>query len=431
MNDRVLVEALRARDPGAPSALYDAHAESVYRYCWSLLLSAESAQVALRDTLIAAEAHAGALADPDRLRTWLYALARAECLRRRAAAPPGAAEGLAEAPPLDDAVDADLRVMAWNAVQSLPLTEREVLELVHRHGLPAADLTQVLGLPPRQVELLLEEARELLRDAITAEVLARKGPYDCPRRARILTGFAGELTQDMREHLVRHLPRCEVCAPHRTREVSAAKVYELLPAPVLPEALRIRVMSCFADPELLPYRRYVARRTGVLGAAGFPVSAQRQVRRWHQALAGALAAVTAVVAIMMIFDRIGRDNGGVTGIATAAFPATGEPPGIRLPWQPNPQDVPLTVAPIVDNATTRPLGVTVSPAVSTPAPPLSVPSQASTGGGPQPSQPSRPDEHEKPAEDPPPDPPSELPHEDPHEDPPDKPEPRPSTPCPT
>ncbi|MFC7034903.1 RNA polymerase sigma factor [Nonomuraea rubra] len=426
MNDRVLVEALRARDPGALSALYDAHAESVYRYCWSLLLSAESAQVALRDTLIAAEAHAGALADPGRLRAWLYALARVECLRRRAAAPPGAAEGLAEAPPLDDPADADLRVMAWNAVQSLPVAEREVLELVHRHGLPADELTQVVGLPPRRLELLLEEAGELLSDAITAEVLARKGPYDCPRRARILAGFAGELTQEMREHLVKHLPRCETCAPHRTREVSPAKVYELLPGAVLPDSLRIRVMSCFADPELLPYRRYVARRTGVLGAAGFPVSAERHVRRWPQALAGALAAVAAVVAIMMIFDRIGRDNGGVTGIATAAFPATGEPPGIRLPWQANPRDEPLTVVPIVDNATTKPLG---SPSPSTAAPPPAVPShvQSSPTSGPPPTEP--PDEYDEPD-------PTEpgRPSEPPPGSPPEEPKPSdPSTrtPCPT
>ncbi|GAA3696499.1 hypothetical protein GCM10022224_072720 [Nonomuraea antimicrobica] len=384
MNDRALVEALRAREPGALAALYDAYAESVYRYCWSLLLSRDSAQVALRDTLIAAEAHVGALADPERLRTWLYALARAECLRRRATAPPGAAEVLAQAPALDDPADADLRVMAWNAVRSLPVAEREVLELVHGHELPAGELAQVLATPPRQIELLVEEARESLRDAITAEILARKGPYDCPRRARILAGFSGELTQEMREHLVRHLPQCEICAPHRTREVSAAKVYELLPGAALPGALRVRVMSCFVDPELLPYRRYVARRTAALGAAGFPVSGGRGGRRWRRAVAGTLAAVAAVVAIAVIFDRIGRDNGGVTGVATAAFPATGEPPGIRLPWHDRPQDVPLTVAPILDHATTRPLGVT-----GTPEPPALLPSQvwASPSSGPPPSAP--------------------------------------------
>ncbi|MGW0802175.1 RNA polymerase sigma factor [Nonomuraea sp. NPDC002799] len=379
MDDRMLVEALRARDPGALAALYDAYAENVYRYCWSLLLSADGAQVALRDTLIAAEAHASALVDPDRLGAWLYALARVECLRRRAAAAPGAAEALAEAPPLGEPADADLRIMAWNAVRSLPLADREVLELTHRHDLPGPELSQVLGVPARQVEQALEEARERLGHAITAEVLARKGPYDCPRRARILAGFSGELTQEMREHLVRHLPGCEVCAPHRDREVSPAKVFELLPAAVLPDSLRIRVMSCFIDPELMPYRRYVARRTGTLGAAGFPVPTGKGLQKWPQALAGALAAVATVVAIAVIFQQFGKEGGGVSAVATAAFPATGEPPGFRLPWQPEPEDVPLTVEPVLDSTVIQPIGVT---GVPTQAPPLLVPAHLPVRTGP-------------------------------------------------
>ncbi|MGW2155373.1 RNA polymerase sigma factor [Nonomuraea sp. NPDC001699] len=366
MNDRVLVEALRTRDPGALAALYDTYAESVYRYCWSLLLDTDSAQVALRDTLIAAEAHAGALSQPDRFRVWLLALARLECLRRRMAAPPGADEALAEAPPLDDPADADLRLMAWNAVVGLPVADREVLELATRHELDTADLSQVLAMSPRQVEQAREQAREHLTDAVTAEILARKGPYDCPRRARILDGFSGELTREMREHLVGHVARCEVCAPHRTRQASAAKVFALLPAAALPDALRIRVMSCFADPELLPYRRYVARRTASLDAAGFPVPTQTAARRWPQAVAGALAAVATVVAIAVIFNQFGKENGGLAGVATAAFPATGEPPGIRLPWQPDPQDVQLTVEPILDSAAPEPFGMLGS---TTPVPP--------------------------------------------------------------
>ncbi|MGP3912716.1 RNA polymerase sigma factor [Nonomuraea sp. 10N515B] len=381
MTDRALVDALRARHPGAPAALYDAYAEDVYRYCWSLLLSADSAQVALRDTLIAAEAHASALTDPDRLRAWLYALARGECLRRRAAAPPGAAEALAEAPPLDDPADADLRVMAWNAVQGLPVADREILELSIRHELPDPELAQVLAVPVRQVEEAMATARDHLRDAITAEILARKGPYDCPRRAAILSGFSGELTAGMRERLVRHLSQCDICAPHRGRQVSATKVFDLLPRTTLPDALRIRVMSSFVDPELLPYRRYVARRTGALGAAGFPLHAAKSVRRWPQALASALAAVAAVVAIAVIFQVMGRDGVGLSGGATAAAPATGEPPEVRVPRQSEPQNVPMTVEPVVNPTTTQP----VQPPGSSPQgtswrpPPISEPAPPSAG----------------------------------------------------
>ncbi|MDA0639898.1 RNA polymerase sigma factor, partial [Nonomuraea ferruginea] len=331
MNDRVLVEALRAGDPGALAALYDAHAESVYRYCRCLLRDADSAQVALRDALIAAEAHAGLLADPGMLRPWLYALARSECRRRRIAGPQPAGEALAGAPEPADPADADLRIMAWNAVQSLPAADREVLELDTRHGLSAAGLAAVLGIPARRLDAVREQARDRLRDAVTAEILAMKGPYDCPRRARILTGFAGELTPDMREHLVRHLARCETCSPHRSRQVSAAKVFELLPQVTLPESLRVRVLSCFVDPELFLYRRYVARRSQALDGAGFPLPGDRKPRVWPRAVACTVAAVTTLVAIAGIFEYFGKEVGGLPGVATAAFPPEGKPP--VLPWR--------------------------------------------------------------------------------------------------
>lgn len=76
MTDGVLVEALRAREPAALSGLYDSYAESVYRYCHSMLGVPAGAELALLDTFAAAEAHVHALADSRRLEAWLYALAR-------------------------------------------------------------------------------------------------------------------------------------------------------------------------------------------------------------------------------------------------------------------------------------------------------------------------------------------------------------------
>ncbi|MGW2146860.1 hypothetical protein ACWCOT_21335 [Nonomuraea bangladeshensis] len=468
MNDRNLVEALRARDPGAPAVLYDAYAEGVYRYCRSLLRDADAAQVALRDALIAAEAHADALAEPARLRSWLYALARAECLRRRtattrtppsstppssgaagsgaagsgaagsgspgfsppssgspssglpgstppssgspgsassgagprspgspapvspapvppAAVPPAAGTSASAAPgagapdaewtpdaewPLDELPDGPgdsrLQIMAWDAVHSLPPADRELLELTIQHELPDAELALVLGIPGRQVEPAREAALRRLRDAITVELLAGQDPGDCPRRAAILRGFSGRLTTEKRERLVRHLSECAICAPRRGRQVAAAKVFELLPKPELPDALRLRVLSCFADPELAPYRRYVARRTSRLGVAGFPLPQKKAARRWPRALACLLAAVGAVVAIAVILQGLGRD-GVVSDVATAAFPPAGEPPAVRLPWQDRPEDAPVTVEPVA-NATGIPAAAEPAAVVTRSAP---------------------------------------------------------------
>ena len=354
MNDSVLVEALRARDPGALAALYDTYAESIYRYCWSMVGTSDAAQVALRDTLIAAEAHVRELADPDRLEVWLYALARGECVRRNLTM---GIDPMVAGPVLAGADDADLRVMAWNATQSLSPKDREVLELTCRHGLTVADLAAVLRVTVKTAGALYELARERLRDVVTAEVLVRKGPYDCVSRAQMSTGFSGELTSETRERVIRHVNRCDICAPHRVRQVSAGKVFELLPVVALPKTLRVRVMSCFVDPELVPYRRYVARRVGLLDAAGFPADGIRRKYRRPYAMAGAAAAVAAVAAIALIFPYLaGRPGEVIVGTASGTPSAAVEPPGIRLPWDPEPNETPMTLEPIDERVSAYPVG---------------------------------------------------------------------------
>ncbi|WP_440103794.1 hypothetical protein [Streptosporangium sp. H16] len=330
MTDSVLVAALCARSPGALADLYDSYAESVYRYCRSMLATSDAADSALLGTFIAAEVHIHALADSRRLEAWLYALARGECVRRHLA---GGRDSPVLAPVFAAGGDADLRVMAWNATRSLSADDREVLDLSCRHGFGPIDLAAVLGVTPKVAGALYESARERLRDVVTAEVLVRKGPYDCASRARMLTGFTGELTPEARERVIRHVNRCDTCAPHRVRQVSAAKVFDLLPLVALPPTLRAWVMSHFTDPERVPYRRDVARLAGPLDGAGFPVGRGRGSRRPH-ALAGAAAAAAAVVALALVLAQSVVDPGGSgSGVASGTFPAVAEPPDTRIPGE--------------------------------------------------------------------------------------------------
>ncbi|MFC4591284.1 hypothetical protein ACFO8L_34685 [Sphaerisporangium corydalis] len=341
MNDSVLVEALRARDPGALAALYDSYAESIYRYAWALLESSDSAQVALRDTLIAAEAHVHALADPERLRVWLYALARGESLRRRPAPPPDV-DATRPTTPVPETGDGDLRVVAVNAVGALPDDEREILDLLTRHAIPEDELAAVLGTTGEEADRLRAASAAHLQDLVTAEILARDSPRDCEERAEILAGLPGGLDGETREALLTHAAGCDTCAPHLERQVSPAKVFGLLPWPVLPETLRVRVMSCFIDPELVPYRRFVARRTGLLDGAGFPARPAKGHRRWPQALAGAVAAVAIVTAAIILAASLREVDDPLSqsafGAAFPPAPASGaggtpappEPTGRRL-----------------------------------------------------------------------------------------------------
>ena len=79
-----IVASLRANSADAPGELFDAYGEQLIGYCWQLLRSDDATLIAVRDTMIVAQAHAHQLRDTGLLGPWLLALARAECGRRRA-----------------------------------------------------------------------------------------------------------------------------------------------------------------------------------------------------------------------------------------------------------------------------------------------------------------------------------------------------------
>lgn len=329
MSNRTLVASLRNREPGAFATLYDRYAEGIYEFCLMALGDPESAQAALRDTLIAAEAHIHALGDANRLRAWLYALASRECQRRKAQSTEQSVKTpqMPEAPEVPEIPDfkvndgVDLCRLAWRAVWSLAPDERELLVLAVRQEMTTSEIACVTGLALRRVEALLETARLRLSDAVTAEIVAREGTGECPARAAVLHGFSGEMTRAMRAELLAHLAECAACAPHRERRVSAAKVFALLPCPPLPDTLRVRVLSCSADPDLQPYRRYIAGRVGALDASGFPAISGEGGHRHHRALAGAVAAVATMIAVAVVFA-----NAGMVLEGPARGEVAGEPP---------------------------------------------------------------------------------------------------------
>src|SRR5258708_28624530 len=90
-HDREIVAAILAGDPAGLAAAYDHYASALYTYCRSLLTEPADAADAVQDTFVVAASKLAGLREPDRLRPWLYAVARNECHRRRRARPPAAA----------------------------------------------------------------------------------------------------------------------------------------------------------------------------------------------------------------------------------------------------------------------------------------------------------------------------------------------------
>ena len=183
----------------AAAELLETHADRLFLYCWSMLRSRESAQTALRDTLLAASAGATG--------SQLYSVARAACGQHRAV-PAADAD---EAPVCLGRNDAGNRLVAWNAAMSLEPAEFEVLELWTRHEV---DLGQALGLSAGETQALLTRAQLNLERALGAEVLARRG-HPCPDRAEVLAGWSGSMTAPLRERVLDHAAGCEACTEAR------------------------------------------------------------------------------------------------------------------------------------------------------------------------------------------------------------------------
>jgi DNA-directed RNA polymerase specialized sigma24 family protein len=265
MNDPQIAAALRASSPDAIAELFDAYGERLFRYCWSMLRNREMALLALRDTLAVAQAYIARLADSESLGPWLYSLARAECGRRRAVL----AADADEAPVRPSQPDADSRLMAWNAVMSMAADEFEALDLACRHDV---DLALVLGVSAAAAQARLDGARQSLERALGAEILVSRG-HACPDRAQVLTGWAGIMTPQLRERVLEHGAACEVCGPKLPRNVSAARVFALLPAPALSPVARAEVLGFFDEHRLSAYREFAVSRAAALAEWGFPVVA--------------------------------------------------------------------------------------------------------------------------------------------------------------
>jgi RNA polymerase sigma factor (sigma-70 family) len=315
MHDREIVAAIVEGDPAGLAAAYDQYAQGLYDYCRSLLSEPADAADAVQDTFIVASAKVSGLREPDRLRAWLYAVARNECHRRlraraRASSVPlnEAGETASEAEdPEADAEHAELRGLVRAALAGLNPGEREIIELNLRNELDGADLADALGVSRNQAHALASRARSQFQTSLGVLLVARTGREFCPDLAGLLEGWDGQLTVLLRKRVNRHIERCAVCGERKRRELSPAMLLGLLPVALLPASLREQVVHLAADATQgsLAYRARVVHRAGTFANSGFPpqVSPAHLPRPWGHIVrvGGATAAVGVVLGGALIF----------------------------------------------------------------------------------------------------------------------------------
>jgi RNA polymerase sigma factor (sigma-70 family) len=238
MRDSEVVATIVAGDPEGLAVAYDRYAGDLYGYCRSLLHQPDDAADAVQDTFVIAASKVGGLREPDRLRAWLFAVARNECLRRLKSRRPAVA--LQDVPePADPSVDigveaerAEAIALVRAAAGGLNDSERDVINQLW-HGLEVPEVAAVLGVSRNHAWSLFSRARDQLEASVGVLLVGRTGRRDCAALDRLLGDWDGRLNARLRRKVGRHIDQCRVCSERRQRELRPAMLYGLAPGAVL------------------------------------------------------------------------------------------------------------------------------------------------------------------------------------------------------
>jgi RNA polymerase sigma factor (sigma-70 family) len=337
MEDREVVAAIVAGDPDGLAEAYDRYAVPLFGYCCSMLREPADAADAVQDTFLIAAAKLRGLRDPAKLRAWLYAVARNECLRRLRAAK--ATAGLGDAPDVPDVSEpgpgteterADLQVLVRDAIDGLNPAEREVIELSLGHDLAGEDLADALGVTRNHAHALLSRARSQLERSLGALIVARTGREACPELDAMLTSWDGQLTVLIRKRISRHIEQCGICGERKRRELTPALFAGALPLVAVMPGFREQLLKMMADrtPAGLAHRLGVANRAGPFGPAGFPkpISPPWHSAPWHGAVRhvhGAVVTTATAVVVAGAVAAVVIGGGSSHGHTSAAGPGGG------------------------------------------------------------------------------------------------------------
>ncbi len=242
--DAELALACAAGDRAAWAGIYDRYADRLHDFCWGMLRDRDGAADCVQDVFCIAATRMAQLRDPDRLRPWLYSIARSEALRRirdrnREMVSDELPDAVSDDPsPETIAARGELADLVSDAAGGLSDRDRSVLELAYRHGMDGADLAEALGVTQVNANTIVHRLRETVERALGALLVSRGvhvDPDRCAELAAVLDGWDGTFTVLMRKRVARHIEGCATCDEERRRLVNpvallgAAPVF--IPAP--------------------------------------------------------------------------------------------------------------------------------------------------------------------------------------------------------
>jgi RNA polymerase sigma factor (sigma-70 family) len=378
-DDAALAEALLRHGARGLEAVYTAYAPRLYTYALTMLRDPNTAQDVVHDALLIAAQSIGQLRDPSRLRPWLYAITRNECLRtvrgRKRFSTSDEVVDMADAS-ID--LDAGLRrdeaaQLIAGAMAAMSPADRDVVALALQHDLDVEQISEASGASANTVHARLSRARTGLSDAVGALAL-----YRSQRRCEELRAVIGDqpLTPLLRKRIQRHVKSCDEC--EQRRRVALAAMGPAMAAPFYvtpPDSLARRLLADWHGGQ----GQELARRAAPWDADGFPVPLDtRRDKRLGLALAAAagVLVLVGVLALMLGGDRSDPSAQGVVAIPSSAAPSASASPQSAVSEEPSVVPEPTTPEPTQSmKVTTRPTPtVTVRPAL----PPASAPTRPTT-----------------------------------------------------
>ena len=265
-DDAELARAAALGDQSAFGAIYDRYADRLHDFCVGMLRDRDAAADCVQDVFVTAATRLGQLREPDRLRSWLYAIARNEALARiRERRREQPSEQLPETPsgepdPATIAARGELAELIGEACGGLSDRDRTVLELSYRRGLDGPELAAALGVSHSNANNLVGRLRQNMERSLGALLVCRTAATDperCPELAALLVHWDGKFTVLMRKRVARHIEGCAVCEEDRARMVNPVallgSVPVIVPAPAwLREHTLTQVAGILSQPAAPP-----------------------------------------------------------------------------------------------------------------------------------------------------------------------------------
>lgn len=252
-SDAKLACAATAGDRAAFAAIYDRYADRLHDFCIGMLRDRHAAADCVQEVFCTVADRLPQLKDADKLRPWLYAIARNEALRHirnrgREQVFDQVPEAVSTEPGPDTlAARAELADLIAEAAGGLSDRDRSVLELTYRHGLDGPELAEALGVSHASAKKLTQRLRDTVERSLGALLVSRRVKNKtnaCAELEAMLDGWDGRFTVLMRKRIARHVESCPTCDEERRRLVNPVAL--LGGAPIFipaPEWLRERTLA--------------------------------------------------------------------------------------------------------------------------------------------------------------------------------------------